>query len=236
MSVAGQGTRPTSRHARIRGFDIFGAMGFLLMGLSVYMDFFYAPTELIQGEPYRIVYVHVPMITIAYIAFFLVFLFSILYLWKRKVQYDIIARSAAEIGVLYTTLVIVSGGLWGLATWGTFWQWEPRLTFTFILWLIYVGYLMLRHASDDKERMARYCAVLGIIGFADVPMISLSVFFWRGLHPEPTNPPPEIGITLLVGLAAFLVVTVYLLVLKVHIDKAREKAEELRFQLEEETR
>ncbi|MBF8299415.1 MAG: heme exporter protein [Dehalococcoidia bacterium] len=212
----------------VSAWDIFGAVAFMVVGITVYMALLYAPTEIIQGEPYRIVYMHVPLITVSYIAFFLVFGSSVLYLWRRKPSFDIFARSAAEVGMLYLTLVIVSGGIWGQATWGTFWQWEPRLTFTFILWLIFLGYFMLRNASDNSERMARYCAVVGILGFADIPLIHMSVYLWRGLHPEPTIPPPEIGYTLLVGMAGFLMLFVYLMRLRYSIDRTRQRVEELR--------
>ena len=221
------------RGARLSAWDVFGALAFLVVATAVYMALLYAPTEIIQGEPYRIVYFHVPMIVTAYIAFATVFVFSVLYLWRRTTRLDVIARSSAEVGLLFLTLVIVSGGLWGQATWGTFWQWEPRLTFTFILWLIFLAYFMLRNAGENKERMARYCAVVGILGFADIPLIHMSVYLWRGLHPEPTIPPPEIAYTLLVGMVGFLMLFVYLLRLRIAIDGARERVEELRA-LEEE--
>jgi len=218
---------------RLGRLDLLGAGAFLLLGVALYMALLYAPTELIQGEPQRIFYVHLPMVLAAYLAFGIVFVASILYLWKRRVGYDIVARSAAELGVLFTTLVIISGGLWGLATWGTFWQWEPRLTFTFILWLIYVAYLMLRQAGDDGERTARYAAVLGIIGFADIPMVFASVYLWRGIHPEPAGMPRPMAETLFVSMAAFILLFVYLLVHRIRVDRVREELHELRATLEE---
>ncbi|MCL0101487.1 cytochrome c biogenesis protein [Dehalococcoidia bacterium] len=198
-----------------------------LLGLSYYMAMLYAPKEIIQGEPQRIFYVHLPMVVASYLAFAIVFVASILYLWKRRISYDIVARSSAEVGVLFTTLVIVSGGLWGQATWGTFWQWEPRLTFTFVLWLIYVAYLMIRNASENRERMARYAAVLGIIGFADVPMIFASVYLWRGIHPEPATMPRAMGLTLTVSIIAFVLLFIYLLLFRIRVDRAQENLLEL---------
>ena len=224
--------RPAARW-RLSKLDILGLAAFLTMGVAFYMAMLYAPTELIQGEPQRIFYVHLPMILASYAAFLIVFVASVMYLWKRKTGYDIVARSAAELGVLFTTLVIISGGFWGLATWGTFWQWEPRLTFTFILWLIYVAYLMLRNAADDKERMARYAAVLGIIGFADIPMVFASVYLWRGLHPEPAGMPKPMAMTLFVAMAAFFLLFAYLLIQRIRIDRAREELNELQATLEE---
>ena len=232
MAITNQAVQRMPRKVGLRPWDIVGAAAFLIIAVEFYMALLWVPADLIQGEPYRIVYVHVPMITISYIAFTLVFFSSVLYLWKRKPVHDIFARSAAEVGLFFLTLVILSGGLWGEATWGTFWQWEPRLTFTFILWLIFLGYFMLRNAAENKERMARYCAVVGILGFADIPMISSSVYLWRGLHPEVTVPPPQVGYTLLVGFAGFLLAFGYLMNLRFRIDRAQADAADLRAELE----
>ena len=222
-----------ARLPRLSGLDLLGVVAFLMVGVTLAMAFLYAPFELTQGDPQRVFYVHLPMAIAAYLSFLVVFVASILYLWKRSIKHDILARSAAEVGVLFLTLVIISGGFWGLGTWGTFWQWEPRLTFTFILWLIYVAYMMLRHAADDRERMARYAAVLGIIGFIDVPLIFMSVYLWRGLHPEPAGMPRDIAVTFLVGLVAFVLLFVYLVVRRYRIDRERERIEDFRASLEE---
>lgn len=221
-----------ARRLQVHRLDLLGLGAFTLLAITFYMAFFYAPTELIQGEPQRIFYVHLPMALTSYIAFAVVFVCSILYLSTRKPIFDMYANSAAELGVLFTTLVIVSGGLWGQATWGTFWQWEPRLTFTFVLWLMYVAYLMLRQAASDKEAVARYSAVLGILGFCDVPLVFLSVYLWRGLHPEPTNPPAQIGYTVLVGMAAFFILFAYMLIQRVRLERTRHRIEDLRATLE----
>ena len=233
MSIARPAVLRPVRWVKVRPLDALGVAAFTVLGIAFYMALLYAPTELIQGEPQRVFYVHLPMVVAAYISFAVVFVASILYLWKRRAIHDIVARSAAEIGVLFTTLVIVSGGLWGQATWGTFWQWEPRLTFTFVLWLIYVAYLMLRYASEDKERMARYAAVLGIIGFADIPLVFASVYLWRGIHPEPAGMPQSMAITLTVSIVAFVLLLAYLLIHRIRVDRAREELLELRATIEE---
>lgn len=221
------------RGIRIRPLDALGLLAFALMAVSIGMALLYAPTELIQGEPQRVFYLHLPMAAVSYFSFAVTAVSGGLYLWKRQVKYDVVARSAAEVGVLFTTLVIVSGGLWGKATWGTFWQWEPRLTFTFILWLIFVGYIMLRQAAQDSERAARFGAVLGIIGFADVPLVFSSVYLWRGIHPTPAGMPRPMAETLIVSLFAVTALWAYLLIQRIRVDKAREKVEELRAALEE---
>ena len=235
MSVARPIALPgePSKRIHIGPVDLLGLAAFTLLVISLGMGLLYAPTELIQGEPQRIFYVHLPMAIASYIAFLIVGVGGALYLWKRTPIYDIVARSSAELGFFFVTLVIVSGGLWGQATWGTFWQWEPRLTFTFVLWLIFVGYLMLRQASQDRDQAARFAAVLGIIGFADVPLIFASVYLWRGIHPEPAGMPQEMFITFLVATVAFLALFAYLLVLRVRWDKTRERIDEMRAVLEE---
>ncbi len=234
MTVARPATLPRPRgRLEVRPLDLLGLAAFALVAVSMGLAMLYAPTELIQGEPQRVFYVHLPMAAAAYLSFAICAASGALYLWKRRMTFDIVARSAAEIGVLFTTLVIVSGGLWGRATWGSFWQWEPRLTFTFILWLIFVAYIMLRQAAQDRERAARFGAVLGIIGFADIPLVFVSVYLWRGIHPEPASMPREMAITLIVSLAAFVTLFAYLLIHRIRVERAKEEIEELWAALEE---
>lgn len=152
----------------------------LLAGL--YTGFIYAPADAVQGEVQRLMYLHVPLILISYLAFFVVFVASILYLWRRQRQYDAVAYSSAEIGVLFTALSIAVGSIWGRPTWGAWWTWDARLTTTAILLLVFLGYLMLRTLVDDPSRGATFCAVLGILGFLDIPIIHMSVVWWRTLH------------------------------------------------------
>src|SRR2546428_3582581 len=157
----------------------------LAVAITLLMVVFYAPTDRVQGIVQRIFYFHVPMAWIAYLAFFVVLVGSVGYLVRREPVWDRIARSSAEIGVLFTSLVLITGSLWAKPIWNTWWTWDARLTSTLVLWFIYVGYLMLRSYTPDPERAARFGAVLGIIGFADVPIIHFSVQWWRTLHPEP---------------------------------------------------
>ena len=221
------------RRLRVGRLDLLGLAAFTLIAVALGMGLLYAPTELIQGEPQRIFYVHLPMAIASYIAFLVVAVGGALYLWKRRPGYDIAARSAAEIGFLFITLVIISGGLWGQATWGTFWQWEPRLTFTFVLWLIFLGYIMLRQAARDRDQAARFASVLGIIGFADVPLIFSSVYLWRGIHPEPATMPQPMFITFLIATVGFLALFAYLLALRTRWDKTRDRIDEMRAALED---
>lgn len=198
--------------------------------VALVMIFFVAPTEQVQGDVQRIFYVHVPLALNAGLAFFVTFVGSILYLWKRRPVFDVWARSAAEIGVVLTTLVLITGSIWARPIWGTWWTWDARLTTTLILWLIYLGYLIVRASVSDPGRAARYAAVIGIIGFIDVPIIRQSVVWWRTLHPGPTviqesgsiGLPPSMLVTFLVALAAMTLFHVYLLLVKARIEQAKD--------------
>ena len=156
----------------------------LLAGLAA--GFLYAPREAVQGNVQRIMYLHVPSVLTAYLAFGLVLLGSIAYLATRRPGWDRLAGSAGEIGVLFTSLTIVSGSIWGKPTWGTWWTWDARLTSVAILFVMYLGYLLLRGMIEDRERGARYAAVLGIVAALDVPLVHFSVYWWRTLHQPPS--------------------------------------------------
>lgn len=147
--------------------------------------FLFVPTERTEGPVQRIMYFHVPSAWISFFAFFVVFLCSILFLWKKEREWDIYAHASAEIGVIFCSLVLITGPIWARPIWGAWWVWDARLTSTLILWLIYVAYLMLRAQTDAGSMRARYAAVLGIVGFLDIPLIHFSVLWWRSFHPQP---------------------------------------------------
>jgi heme exporter protein C len=200
------------------------------MIIALYMMFMYAPQDSVQGPVQRVFYLHLPMAWIAYLAFFIVFVASTAYLIKRNRRWDQIARSSAEVGLVFTTLVIITGSLWGRPIWGTFWEWDARLTTTLILWFIYLGYFMIRAYVSDQERAMRYAAVVGIIGFIDVPIIHMSVRWWRTLHPEPIvtqSGGPAMPDTMLyslgVSLLAFTLFFAYLVYQKVLIEQAKDE-------------
>jgi heme exporter protein C len=217
-----------------RALGILAVIG-LLAGL--YAGFVYAPPDAVQGEVQRIMYLHVPLILVSYLAFFVVFVTSILYLARRDERHDAIAHSSAEIGVLFTALAIAAGSIWGRPTWGTWWTWDARLTTTTILLLIFIGYLMLRALVDDPSRGATFSAVLGIIGFLDVPIIHMSVVWWRTLHqpasvlrPGPSTVAPDMQVALYTNLAAFVLLYAYFLVKRVRLEKARWELSRLRME------
>lgn len=175
-----------------------------------WLVFFYAPTEREMGVVQRIFYVHVPSAWVAFMAFGIVALCSVGYLWLRDDRLDAISVSAAELGLMFTTIVLVTGPLWGKIAWGAWWVWDARLTLTLLLWFIYVGYFILRGATESAERGKRFAAILGIVGAVDIPLIHMSVKWFRSQHPQPVimNPDgptaaPEIVQTLFVSLGAF---------------------------------
>lgn len=184
----------------------------LLAVAGLYLALLYAPEERTMSHAQRIFYVHVPSAWVGFLAFAVVFVNSIGYLWTRRHGFDLAAHASTEVGVVFTTLAIASGAVWGRYAWGTWWSWDPRLTTTFMLWFIYIVSLMVRAYGGVGSQPARFAAVLGIVGFLDIPLIHLSVVWWRSLHPLPvvvrpegfgSGLPPAMLQTLLVNVAAF---------------------------------
>jgi heme exporter protein C len=219
-----------------------GITSALLMALSLYAVFLYAPIERTQGVPQKIFYFHVPLAWCAYLAFFCTLVGSIGYLRTRKLGWDVLAYCAAEVGVVFTTLVLISGSVWGKTIWGAWWAWDARLTSTLVMWFIYIAYLMLRSSiGRTTAKAARYAAVLGIVGFVDVPIVHMSVTWWRTLHPQPTvaNPagptlPPSMLQTLLLCLVTFTVLFVWLLRERMAVERLRHEIDALSANLLEE--
>jgi heme exporter protein C len=179
---------------------------------------FFTPLEALQGPAQKILYVHAPAAWVAFMAFALVAVASGLYLWLREDRLDRIAESSAEVGVVFTTVVLTTGPLWGKPVWGAYWTWDARLTLTLFLWFIYVAYLVMRGALEDRSMRARYSAVLGILGALLIPFIHLSVYLFRTLHPQPIllkpsapSLPGEMLTTLLLAIASFTLLYVALL-------------------------
>lgn len=209
---------------------LLGWLALLGLSLGLVLGLGYAPREVTQGNVQRIMYLHVPSVLTAYLAFAVVFLASIAFLLSQRRGWDRLAWASAELGVLFTGLTLASGAIWGKPTWGTWWTWDARLTTTAILFVIYVGYLLLRGMVEDRERGARYAAVLGILGFLDIPVVHFSVKWWRTLHqpstllgPEPSPISPPILAVLLVNLAAFLLLYGYFLAKRLSLLRLEEE-------------
>ncbi len=155
-----------------------------LMLAAIYATFVHAPTERIMGEVQRLFYFHMGSAVAAFVSFFLVFISGCLYLWKRDLVWDRLALSGVECGVLFTTIVLVTGPIWARPVWNTWLPLgDPRVMTTLVLWLIFLAYLLLRSSLADGDKKYRICAVYGIIGFLDVPIVFMSIRWWRTIHP-----------------------------------------------------
>ena len=210
---------------------VLGWLAALALAGGAVLGLLVAPRELTQGNVQRIMYVHVPSVWVAYLAFGVVFVASIAYLWKRAAGADRVAHASAEVGVVFTGITIASGAIWGKPTWGTWWTWDARLTSVAILFVMYVGYLLVRTMIDDPERGARYAAVLGIVAALDVPLVHFSVYWWRTLHqppsivkPGPATMPGVILSALLVNFVAFTILYLYFVTKRVGLLRAQQEA------------
>jgi heme exporter protein C len=148
----------------------------VMMLAALYLIFIFVPTEADMGIVQRIFYFHIPLAWLAFLAFFIVFLGSVLYLTKRDNKWDRLASSSAQIGVMFTTLFLIAGSLWAKPIWGVWWTWDPRLTSSLVLWVIYIAYLLVRSYAASSEQGARFGAVIGIVGFLDVPIVLWRLF------------------------------------------------------------
>jgi heme exporter protein C len=164
---------------------ILGAVAILLVIAAAYASFFIAPEERTMGLIQRIFYFHVASAWSGFTAFFLCFLGNLLYVWKRDQKYDWLAVSGAEVGLAFTTVVLITGPIWAHPVWGIWWTWDARLTSTFVLWLLYVSYLLLRTLVDEPDRRALLSSLFGIFAFLDVPLVFGAIRWWRTQHPQP---------------------------------------------------
>lgn len=193
------------------------------------------------GQLQRIFYVHVPSALVGYLGFAIAFIASVAYLRTADRKWDILAHSAVEIGVVFMGLVLITGPIWGRPVWGTWWQWDARLTSTLVLWLTYAGYLLLRSLTPDKRRAGRLAAVVAILGFLDVPLVHFSVYWWRTLHPQGPTPfdpeqasglgPQELA-AFFVALLGFALLFSWLLAIRVRLGRADDELEAATMKLE----
>jgi heme exporter protein C len=166
-----------------RVVPILNVLAAVMIGISLVVVFFYAPVELTMGNVQRIFYFHVGSAWVASVAFFIALLSGIAYLRNPSRTWDTIAVGSVEIGLVFTTMTIVSGSVWGRPAWNTWWIWSPRLTSITVLWLVYVAYFMLRGAIEDEEKRGRFAAVYVIAGFVTVIITFLSIRLLRDIHP-----------------------------------------------------
>jgi len=199
---------------------LIGAAALAITAFVAVSAFWLTPADAVQGESVRIMYVHVPTAWVAYLAFVVTAITSGLSLARRHrtLGFDRVAGASAEVGVLFMAMTLVTGSLWGRLTWGTFWQWDPRLTTTLFLFVTYVGYLAVRNIDTDPQRRARRSAVIALLAVLEIPLVHFSVVLWRSLHQEASvlNPDGDVRLdglmlfTLFSGVVAFSLIYVWL--------------------------
>jgi heme exporter protein C len=208
---------------------VLGTLLVPAMILALYMAFIGAPRERTMGDLQRIFYFHVPAGMVGLAAFAVNFAASLLYLMRKHRKWDSIALSAAEIGVLFITIVLVTGPIWAKPVWFVWWTWSPRLTSSLILWMLYIAYLLVRNYVPDPERRATISAVFGIVAFVDAPIVWFSIRWWRDIHPSPMletgGLSPAMRPALYLCLAAFLLLFVYLMRRRYYLEDARHEVE-----------
>ncbi|MCK8825184.1 cytochrome c biogenesis protein [Fuchsiella alkaliacetigena] len=206
---------------------------FLVTSLAIYMVFIYAPTERVMGDVQRLFYFHVATAWIAFAAFFVVFIASIVYLKNQSSLANILGLASAEIGVLFTTMVLITGPLWARPIWNAWWTWDPRLTTTLILWFIYIAYILIRISAEESEKRGRLAAVFGIVGFINVPIVFMSIRWWRSIHPQVVSGgsfdlDPRMLHALLTSVAAFTLIYLYLLQKRFKVELLQEKLKDIK--------
>lgn len=213
---------PKAAGSRAHRLVLLGWSASLIMVAALAAIFVYVPTDRVQGVVQRIFYFHVPLALVTFAAFGITACASAAYLWSGNRRWDHWAYASAEVGVVFCSLVLITGPIWAKPIWGTWWTWDARLTTTLILWLIYASYLMLRGLTIHSEQGARFAAVLGIVGALDIPIINRSVYWWRTIHPAVLITreggtglgDPRMQLTLLVSAVAFVLLFAWLVWLR----------------------
>jgi heme exporter protein C len=225
---------PDSARIVRRGL-VLSTIAMLGLALVYVIALRYTPVEARQGLAQKIFYVHVPAAWCALLAFSLVGLASVLYLWLRDVRLDRFAAASAEVGVAFSAVMLTTGPIWAKPIWGTWWTWDARLTLTLFLFFLFVGYLALRAALQDPAERARFSAVVGILGLLLVPFIHLSVYLFRTLHPQPIvlkpsapSLPPEMLRTLLLSTVVFMLLYLGFVTARYGLALAEEAREDAR--------
>jgi heme exporter protein C len=209
----------------------FQLITYVMMLLALYLIFIYAPVEKTMGIIQKVFYIHVPAAFLAYLAFFITFLASILYLYRKDSKWDAVAHCAVETGVIFCTIVLITGPIWAKPVWNVWWTWDPRLTTTLILWFTYVAYLMLRKSVKVNQR-ENLSAVFGIIGFVTVPITFFSIRLWRTIHPviitsRGFNMSQPMKISLFVTFIAFCFLFFSILISRIKLERTRIRIDEI---------
>ena len=216
-------------------------VSFVTMIAALYAAFLYAPTERTMGDLQRIFYFHVSAWWIAFLAFGVVFGASVAYLLTQNRRYDVVALASAEVGVVFCTIGLVMGPIWAKPAWGIYWTWDARLTTALVLWLLYVGYLMLRGYIPNPSKRANLAAVVGIVGAVDIPIVIFSIRWWRTQHPQPvimggsdSGLHPHMLQALIVCMLAFFFLYILLLARRIAFEETQQEIDALWNRLETE--
>jgi heme exporter protein C len=218
---------------------LFGFVAFLLVIAGAYAAFFVAPTERTMGLIQRIFYFHASTAWAGETTFFVCFVSNLLYVWRREPRFDWLGVSCAEVGLVCITVVLITGPIWAHPVWGIWWTWDARLTSTFVLWLLYVSYLLLRSLIEEPERRALLSALFGIFAFLDVPLVFFSIRWWRTQHPAPvimgaegSGLDPTMSKVFFFNVLAMHVFAAFLIIERYLLDKMRHDVEAIQQQAE----
>jgi heme exporter protein C len=218
---------------RLAASDIVRTISALTMAVALFVVFLVAPREAVMGDLQRIFYFHVSSAWVGYLALFVAFAGSVLFLARRERGWDRLALCSVEIGLVFMTGAIITGSIWAKATWGVWWTWEPRLTTSAVLWAIYASYMTLRRAMEDPGRRARVAAVYGVLGFVSVPINFMAIRWWRTVHPlvfegGGSNLSPAMLATLVFSVATFTLLYTTLLSYRLRLERMSDQIQRLR--------
>jgi heme exporter protein C len=168
------------------GTRLLGVVVLAAVAVLAVLAFVASPADRSMGDNVRLIYVHVPVVTVAYLGVVLTTVGSVMFLWKRSQWWDLVAASSAEVSALFTALTLVTGMIWGRPTWGVYWVWDARLTSTSMLFLLLLGYLAVRRTALEPIARGKRSAIVGLLLLPNVVIVNRSVEWWRSLHQEPT--------------------------------------------------
>jgi heme exporter protein C len=218
---------------------LFAGLLFAAIALTAYLVFYYAPVERTMGEIQKIFYLHLPAAFTSFCALAIGFYANLMYVFRRNPKWDWLGVASAEVGLAFISVVLISGPIWAHPVWGIWWTWDARLTLTFVLWLLYASYLLLREMLEEPERRALLSALFGIFAFLDVPLVYFSIRWWRTQHPQPvilggagSGLHPRMRVAYLLVWAAFLGLMALLVHARFQLEAMRADVDELRREIE----
>lgn len=222
----------------MRARNVLAWASFLAVLGALFGAFLYAPPDARLGDSQRLFYFHVAAAWTGLLAFTVVFAAGVAYLRTAAPRWDRLGLASTEVGLLFITMAVLTGSIWARFAWGTWWEWEPRLTSAFVLWLMYAATLLVRNLVEEPGRRARYASVFGIVAFADVPVVFMSVRWWRSVHPVVVSAAgidlePPMVVAMVAAVAAFTLLYLFLVGERLHLLALEEEMAECRRALRE---